>query len=264
MNLSADRKKDYLNSFWRNRLVSLLIPCLLVNILGVCLTLANSGSPTLRSFININPYVKVLFEYLVWFYLIEVCKKRWFPNNKRLEDALLIGGVVVSSLIYYFAIFAKGADNSAQAGWCFERMGLVWGVLIFRYFDVIVAWMRNKQIAKIAVLTIISLIVGYASIKYKTEYFWGEYLLKIARGFVLPLLLFTVTCRLQLGNKAILWLGSVSYEVYLCHGVVMHALDTYCPQIGSGLYVFLTVCLSVVVAGCLHSIGAPIVKKLRK
>jgi hypothetical protein len=85
-----------------------------------------------------------------------------------LTDWVLIAGVTISSLYLYFFV---EADVSAQAGWCFERMGLAWGVLLYRHYERIVAWMDKYRLAKVIILTIVCGILGIAYLKYKLVYF---------------------------------------------------------------------------------------------
>lgn len=262
MMLSVERKKDYLRYFWRNRLVALLIPCLLVNLFAFGLDVVNFGEYRYSILWYLNTYVAVLLQWCVLFYIIEICKQKFFPTNDRLPDSLLIVGVIISSLYNYFFI---EAEVSAEAGWCFERMGLVWGVLLYRYYDNFVTWMDKNRMAKDIVLGLLGGILGVAYLKYKIVYFWGAYLLKIILGLVLILFLFTATSNRKFGDKASLWLGNISYEVYLSHHIMMAALISWLPMgVNSGVFILLTVLSTLVVSTILHSIGKPIVNKLRK
>ena len=119
MMLSSERKKNYLNHFWRNRLIALLVPCLCVNLLGIALSFAE-GSFEWHAIYQINGYVKVLLQFCLWFYVIELCKRKWFPKRHQLGDCILIAGIVISSIFLYLFIYD---DSSSTAGWCFERMG---------------------------------------------------------------------------------------------------------------------------------------------
>lgn len=262
MMLSVERKKKYLWYFWRNRLVALLIPCLLVNLFAFGLDVVNYGEYRYSVIWYLNTYVAVLLQWCVWFYIIEICKQKFFPTNNKMADSFLIAGVVISSLLNYFFI---EAEVSAEAGWCFERMGLVWGVLLYRYFDNFVTWMDKNRMAKVIVLCLLGGILGVTYLKYKIIYFWGAYLLKIVLGFMLILFLFTATSNRKFGDKVSLWLGNISYEVYLSHHIMMAALICWLPVgVNSGVFILLTVLSTLFISTILHSIGKPIVNKLRK
>lgn len=262
MMLSVERNEDYLKDFWRNRLVALLVPCVLVNLVSFGWGIAESGGCSLTRLYRINSYVLVLLQWCVWFYIVEICKKKWFADKTAWADGLLIAGVVLSSLIMYFIV---DGENSAEVGWPFERMGLVWGVLLYRYYDKCVAWMSRNRWVKVAVLILLGGIFGVAYLKYKMIYFWGAYLLKVVLGVMLLALAFTAISNRQCKNPILLWLGNVSYEVYLSHGLVMGALAFWLPEgTDSGSFILLTVVVTLALSGILHHIGQPFVKLLRK
>lgn len=64
------RKPCYLKHFWRNRLSSLLIPCLVVNLTWFCFSVGTTGSPEWLSLLSINDYVKQLIGYCAIFYIV--------------------------------------------------------------------------------------------------------------------------------------------------------------------------------------------------
>lgn len=262
MMLSVGKNPNYLQSFWRNRLVALLIPCILISVLIYVLNIILKGINDWTVFYKLNSYVVVLLQWCLLFYLVQWAKNKWFPSNEKLADLLLITPVVLSSFLLYFFV---DANVSAQAGWCFERMGLVWGVLLYRYFDGFVRWMNQNRIAKIVGLSIIGGLLGIAYLKYKIVYFWGAFLLKIVLGLSLILLLFVISSGRKFGNKISLGLGNISYEVYLSHGVVMgfflYLLGD--QTIDSGLFIFLSVVITIAVSIIVHYFSNILVKSLR-
>ena len=80
MMLSVEKKKGYLTHFWRNRLVSLLVPCICVNIVGLILS-GITGNIEYGIIYYINGYVIVLLQFCLWFYMVECCKQKWFVRN---------------------------------------------------------------------------------------------------------------------------------------------------------------------------------------
>lgn len=259
MMLSSERKKDYLNHFWRNRLVALLIPCLCVNLVGIALNFVE-GSSEWHAIYQINGYVKVLLQFCLWFYIIELCKRKWFPQKAQLGDCILIAGIVISSIFLYLFIYD---DSSSTAGWCFERMGLVWGILLNRYYQPFVKWMDSHRCIKAVLLCVVCAVLGIAYLKYKMVWFWGAYLLKIVLGLFIILFLFTASSNRKIGNRFGLWLGNISYEVYLCHGMVREFLAYAMSELSSGMFILTTVIATLILSCFVHSIDKIIVKKLR-
>lgn len=259
---SVEQKSDiYLKYFWRNRLVSLLIPCLMVNIVSFGINVINECKSDFSVLYHLNSYVAVLLQWCLLFYVVEWFRLKWFKECKLLTDFILIAGVVISSLYNYFFI---DAEVSAQSGWCFERMGLVYGILLYRYFDDFVAWMNKNRWTKVSVLVILGGFSELAYLKFKLVYFYGAYLLKIILGLILLVLIFTSTSNRRFSNKINLWLGNISYEVYLSHGLVMGALYVWLhADVNSGFFIFLTVMVTLVLSSCIHFMAKPLVNSLR-
>ena len=182
------------------------------------------------------------------------------PKRKLLGDVILISGVVISSLYFYFYEYH---DSSAALGWCFERMGLVWGILLYRYFEPFVEWMDKHRVMKAIVLCLISAILGITYLKYKVVWFWGEYLLKVILGIAIILFLFTATSNRKIGNPFGVWLGSISFEIYLSHEIVMGFLVFLIPGMQSGVFILATVILTMLLSWGIHSVDKPIVRKFR-
>ena len=63
-----------------------------------------------------------------------------------MNTAIMIAAVVGSSLFLYLS--SPDAKNSSEMGWCYERMGLVWGLLLFLSFAKIVEFMNSRWLLK--------------------------------------------------------------------------------------------------------------------
>lgn len=79
MMLNAERKNDYLKTFWRNRLVALLVPCFCVNIVAFLFNIVKNDFGWSALYFN-NQYVVVLLQFCVWFYIVEFSMRRWSQN----------------------------------------------------------------------------------------------------------------------------------------------------------------------------------------
>lgn len=261
MQQSVERKANYLQHFWRNRLLALLIPCLLIN---VCLYLINKligRDIHISTLLHINNYVVVLLGYCVWFYLVMKCKD-WLKIRKLwITDLLLIAGVVFSSLYDYCS--AASSCVSADMGWCYERWGLVWGLLMHRFFSIIKGWTVGHRIGKLVLFSVLALVFGACYLKFKGVYFYGEYLLKIILGAVIIVWMLLLTVKRKYGNRLSLYLGDISYEVYLSHGMVMSILVSLCPHLSSGMFIFTTYLTTILFSMGVHAVGSKLVKQWR-
>lgn len=259
---SFERNPDYLNHFWRNRLLSLLIPNIIVNIgiyaIGVAV---NFSEFSLTLLYSLNHYVVVLLEYCLLFYIVAALQKRFTRISPSIADAIIISAVVLSSLALYFA----KAENevSASLDWCYERFGLVWGILLYRFLKPIKRWLSSKKMMKTVVSVALSLLLGIAYLKFKNVWFLGEFMLKIVLGASLILTTFISLYGWRLDNRVTRFLGSTSYEIYLAHGYVMSLLIFCLPQLQSGVFMWSTLLATISFSVVAQIISSRIVKTFR-
>lgn len=260
MYYSKLRKKDYLSYFWRNRLTSLLIPMFLINVVEYFYNLIAVGKNAPSLLVNLNGWVWVLLQFCILFFVIELGE--YFKLYKeKTSKFLLVLGVVGSSLFLYF--YNGGMrGNSSELGWCFERLGLVWGLLLVWNFSLVKRWLSPKLI-KTVISILLCLILGIVYLKFKHVFFWGEYLSKIVLGVAIIYLLFLITSRRQWGNRASFFLGDISYEVYLSHGFIMSLVAKYLHFLSSGEFILTSVTLTIIFSWLIHVVDKRIVQMLR-
>lgn len=117
---------------------------------------------------------------------------------------------------------------------------------------------------KIAGLIFICASAGICYLKYKHVWFTGEYMLKIVLGFMLTLLLFILSNRTVYANKYTRFLGNISFEIYLIHGIFISNLAKIFPQMNSGVAIFITFAGTIAISTILHRLTSPIIKKIRQ
>lgn len=261
MQFCIDNKNGYIVSFWRNRLSALLIPSLLVNVAGVVLTFILTRMFALQSLVSIHNYVKVLLVYCLLFYVICKLSKR-INFVRRNAEWILIFAVLASSLYDYFNNL--GMANSAAVFWPYERMGLVWGILLYKFRNQIEQFFKFHRIKKIVLFLVISVVLGVSYLMFKHCVFWGEYLLKIVLGFVILFFALITTYGLTFKSAFCRLIGNISFEIYLAHGMVMKTIQTLCGDLSSGLFIFLAILFTIVLALILNTIAKPLVKACRK
>ncbi|MDE6301639.1 MAG: acyltransferase family protein [Muribaculaceae bacterium] len=256
MEYSYNHRPDYLRRFWINRLSGLLIPMFLVNVLayGYCLINRLHYAERWTELLKFNHYVTILLEYCVLFYLLyKIIVTRWIAQS------ILIAVVTGSSLYYYFTL-----DSWSTSVWPFERMGLVWGLLAYKYRSQMIVWMSRKNVRKAITLIFMTGLLGVAYIKFKPIYFWGAYLLKVALGVSFMLTIFTCAQYLKFNNPIGRFLGNISYEIYLLHGLVMVYIIYITPEINSGMLVFITFICSITVGWVISRISSRLVRSIKK
>lgn len=261
MQLSVEKKTDYIKHFWRNRLLALLIPCLFINIFSSLLFGLLDNCINFNQVWYINNYVLVLLEYCLWFYIIMKLQKKLSISKTWIIDIMLISGVLVSSLISFFIY--EGHFGSNLTSWRCERFGLIWGLLFYRYIPLIKRFLIHKRLYKTILFTLLCMIFGIMYLRFKSVYFWGEYILKIILGLVIIVWMMLLTVKRQFGNRFSFWLGKISYEVYLLHTIVMFAIIKVSNNLSSGLFILITYIFTLIISTIINWCSNKVIKKLR-
>lgn len=252
ISLCAEQKTGYMKSFWRNRLASLLIPGLLVNIAAFFIHKQTEGSYNIKDLTFLDPYISVLLQYYIFFYIVYYGRKYYGKKNGNI---ILITGVILSSLLDYLL-------KEEFRAWPYERMGLVWGIILYYCFAEIKKFITPK-IGKIILFTILSLALGILYVKFKYIYFWCEYLLKIVLGAVIITLLFMLSSNRVWGNKVMSFFGDIYYEVFLSHMLMMQVVKAILPKASSGEFILTTAILTIIFSAAIHYLGQPVIKLCR-
>lgn len=88
-------------------------------------------------------------------------------------------------------------------------------------------------------------------------------MLKIALGISLLVCLSLWSNRANLNNKVLLFLGGISYEIYLLHAVVMGLLKDHI-RVSSGAFIIITVAITIVLAYLINLVAMPLVRIVRQ
>ncbi len=252
ISLCADRKVGYMKSFWRNRLASLLVPGILVNIASFFIHRYIYNIYELKYLFFIDPYISVLLQYYVFFYIVYYGKRFY---GEKASNIILITGVTLSSFLEYVL-------NDGFRAWPYERMGIVWGILLYNNFDYIKKFVTPNAV-KVLTFLFLSLILGVLYVKFKYVYFWCEYLLKIVLGAVIVIFIFLLSSNRIWGNKIMSFFGDIFYEVFLSHMIIIHFVEALMPQVPSGEFILIVAVLTIAFSAVIHYIGKPIISSIR-
>jgi peptidoglycan/LPS O-acetylase OafA/YrhL len=255
-------KNDYLKTFIRNRFASLLIPYLIVNIISTIINQEwNNGiKQTMFSLLglNINFVTLILFFYLVFYGICKIIK------DNRVRYYILTICPLAYSLIAYLLTGSAGVEGI----WSVEAIGFCLGILLFIHLEFIKKLITNKRVITIIISGILSTILGIVYLKYKTVFFIGGYLLKILLGVAIITFTFSVLNKLKIKNKALDYLGKISYEIFLTHGIVMTAISMIMTKINievtSWVYIWLTYIITIGLSAVINLLDQKIIKRIRK
>ena len=209
LTVSAERKGEkYLNGFLRRSLNKLLPQFIIASVIWIlisCVWMNGNFKEDLWGFVIFRPplpyswfiYVLIIL-YMVFFFVFQLLIKK----NIKFKLAILfiaILGVVVSFRLlgfepyWYLSIFAF-------------NVGTTYGA----YHNRLNAWISHQRFFTIGTLMVILAILILYGIR--------SFLLAIIPlGVVIPILIFGSGKRIKL----LTFLGSISYEIYLSHGIII-------------------------------------------
>ncbi len=236
-------KKDYLKKFWRNRLPALLIPAFLANcIFALCAVLFAGQSFQVSMLLNPGSWVKLLLLCYFIFWFVNRALGNWISSD-RIRKVIISLLIVAISMICY-------SKNKGIWRWPTECFGFIYGLFLAD----LIPRIRGKQNwwGKLAALVLTGGILGLCYLKFKPVPFWGDYCLKVVLGSALTVLQLHFISHVRVGNRAIRFLGSISYEMYLLHDTGYLVIRALLPGIESGLYIWLSMLLTLSFATVVH------------
>ena len=241
-------KPDSINNFWRMRLPKLLIPNWTSNLILALLFFVIFGQrSSFGSYFVINIWVKWLLACYAAFWLV------YYFNQSKKHSALLVSILVIMLSISIYYLKLTGNVNSTT--WCTESIGFVWGMLLFSWYDKIKQFFSRKWITKASVACLLSLILGVSYLQFKHVIFWGDYILKIVLGLSILCFILVLNSTIKIGNRISWFLGDISFEIYLIHGAVFQLIQRTLPNIRSGMFILLSITLTVLIASVIHRTG---------
>lgn len=255
LSLAQKKNPNSINSFWSRRLPKLLIPCLVVNVIGLFFNAILGRPMKLSNLIRINEWVQWL---LVCYLVFWLCHK--FIRGRYQDILTCVLVVLFSGLIYILK--ARGLIENTT--WCTEIFGFAWGIIFFHIKDRIIHLCRKAWAKKCILLCLTAGVLGITYIKMKTVVFFGDYLLKIALGIAIILFILFLNTKISVGNKVSRFLGNISYEVYLLHGIAFGFVVSFASSIQSGMFILVSICITLFVSQLIHITSQFVIKEIMK
>lgn len=150
--------------------------------------------------------------------------------------------------------------------WPTQALGFAYGALLVDYLPYLKKWFTKAYGVKLfgiaasaCVLTLTYVLIGERMAR------WAEITLQNVMVFFLILFVFCVTFRLHVGNKASRFLGRMSYDIFLYHGLVQTLLVSFTNsawgiRLSSGAFITLMMAASIVVSPIMNTLNRAVVK----
>ena len=254
LKFSLTNKSGYMDHFWRRRLPPILIPAVIANAFSVLTNAINGGQISILSFLNINNWVKVLLLYYFVFWII-------YKILPRKLSAGTWQDIAMCSTVLLFSLIDRLTPLKITSIWIVEPLGFAYGIIAANKANLLKQMMKNNWLIKSGVLMIIAALVGVCYLKYKPVPFVGDYFIKVILGISIIAFMFEVISKLKVGNMVNAFLGSISYEVYILHfGVYSLVSAVSKGRVSSGLYIIISIVITLILAYLLRLICKPLIK----
>lgn len=247
LSIGIRKNPESIRNFWQERLQKLIVPCLLVNLFNIMVGTIKGTDITMWSFLSINKWVQWLLVCYLIFWIVHKC----IPGGY--QDFVICALVMLFSVTIYFC-----KRWITQTTWCPEVFGFVWGILLSKKKNGFVQWMLKNWILKCCAFCMTAGLLGILYLKFKPVVFWGDYLLKILLGAAIILFMLALNTRIAIGNKVSHFLGSISYEIYLLHGIVFALFSHFVPDMESGMFILASIIMTVGVSALIYSLNSRI------
>lgn len=250
---SQKNKKEYLKTFWKNRLPKLLIPAIVINSISIFVRsqFLNYENLNLFSIVkDINRWVICLIILYFIYYIVNL-----FINNKNniIKDIITCTIIITMSLITYFS------NIKLLYSWPVESIGFIYGLILFDIIDFLNKYKEKIKSINFFITIIICTIFGILYLKYKNVFFVGEYILRILLSLSLSALIIQTMCKIKVGNVITEFLGKISYEIYLFQYVSFNILKLININYNSGTYIILAILITVLGAYIVNIIDKKII-----
>lgn len=147
--------------------------------------------------------------------------------------------------------------------WCPECFGFIWGILLALYSNKFYEYFRNGWLLKLFITFVVAIAFGGLYLKFKRIPITGDYVLKILLGIAIIVFVLVSNVRLSYGNKISLFIGGISFEVYLLH-IYVYQIVVYCfgGNLSSGQFIVICMVITLALAYVLHLLTAFLVEKV--
>lgn len=258
-------KKDYDKGFLINRYKKIipiyLIATLIYWLVNILLDVHYSLKDIFHlTFVEGSPIVLhswyiivILVFYLIFYIQMKVLKRNYIV-------------IIISSLILCILWIEIRKILNYGPWWSNSILSIPLGMLWAVYKEEIEK-MAHKWYLPILIFSLIAFILSW---KYLFNNSLSNYLFDTGKNIYLQSIFFPITVMLicmkfKFSNKALKYLGTISFESYLFHGLFVNMIfmRTTLPETNPVLYSLLSIVCAIVLSSIIHFVYSKIVKKIK-
>ncbi|WP_170830739.1 acyltransferase family protein [Pseudobutyrivibrio sp. ACV-2] len=251
--MSLDKNSNSIKNFWRKRLPKLLIVSWTIDVFFYLVrTVLYREYVNPINLIYVDDWVKWLLG----------CLFALWVSNKLLKKTLYWKVstcviVVLWSLLVYYLVKIGVFTHTA---WTTECYGFVWGIILGTIRPYFLKYFSDRWSRKWIISLLVSLVLGVLYLKFKWLPFAGDYLLKILLGIAITMFVLIANTRISFGNKINMFLGEISFEIYLVHGYVFNIFEKYYEWNNSSVFIMMSIITTVMCSYIIHLIDVRLIR----
>ena len=244
---SWQRDRGSVKGFWSKRFKTTILPYLLLSVVAAAVRLLIGEQLTLKqallSFVNGKPLVRYS-----WFILVMIIFYALFylaALLSRKDRALLLVLVGFGAFALPFVLRKLGFDEYwYDAVWTFP-LGMLW----FMAYPRISSIFRRHPWLYLGIASVCAVWFVLISMRF----YWFGYLSTLLATVFVTVFIFLLMMKVRIDNLILRFLGRISLEIYLIHGLVVTALINYiAPAEHPELFISILFTASILLSWLFH------------
>ena len=237
---SMKNKKNYLDNFIQKKLIDILTPIYIINIFYLIFYAINDGikysfKELLWYFFRFDlsvSYSWYIVVILVFYFAFYICFK--FTNYDK-----GVKFIVLFNVMYIIICYALNVPNM----WYKSSIAFLIGLLLADNIELVSEYFKNQYQKKSLIILIIFIIfIFITEVTEMKSTIKGMVNVSI---FIISYII--ISFKVRLNNNIIFYLGEISYELYIVHGLVIKFLrSNYIYIQDNNIYFLLSILLSIV------------------
>lgn len=228
--------------YFIKRITKILFVCLLTDrVCRLIIDILINKKITTHFYLGINHWVGWLLICLI---ILAISQ---FIFVKRIKHcSYFASGLILAFSLLTFIL--KKNNVLSDTVWSVECLGFVFGILLATYKNKFILLFNNKWMKNIIIITLLCILVGILYEKFKTVFFVGDYILRFILDLLATLLILILNIHISIGNKCTIFLGKISYEIYIVHIYVYIIMDKLLIADNSALYIVSSIIITIIVS----------------
>ena len=256
LTLSRDRNPEGMKHFWRKRLPKLLIVPVLVILAFIAINIL----------IFDDTYVIFgVFNSCLWVNWLLACYFAFWLSNMIFRKTKTTWKIVTCVLVAALSLVMyvlREIGFVTFATWAPECFGFIWGIVLASIRTQFVEKCKDKWALKWSLIAVVSVVLGVMYLMFKHVPFAGDYVLKILLGLAILCFMLVANTRIKFGNRINMFLGKISFEIYLIHSEMFLILERAHRWSSSGVFILADIAASIVLAILVHFIAEKIIERI--